>query len=478
MSDPKVRRRKHLAAPALLCAGAVLCCLAYADDTQTATLCAEAKALKDQGALPAAAALYRRALSLDSRCDEAHWGLAWVYARQGQRDEAVDEFLRVVELTQDAARRKEARAALTRLGVRSEETTSPPSPLAPLEVSLASARQLAETGRRFQAVRMARALIARGQEAVAARALLHELRAGRRDVQVCAAADPVFRSEPGWETRLRQRFAAAAGHLARQVPIDLELATVEPWEPDSRPADGLTVIDELRESMAGNGCDVVLGFVAERREGPVSGDRLEIKGYSLGLAPCFTGHAVVSEVIAERDGRLWRIPEANLQENLLHELGHLFGAVHVGGDSVMRAQPAGQPVYEFHALNRQVMEVCRWVDFSENFASLTADELIELADLYGRLAAGPAGDDGARFYRAIALTYLGRRAEAADEYRRVLETSPEDAFTHVNLGSLYEELGDLPAARRHWQMAAALGRPAEAVAQARAALERTAEDRL
>ena len=460
-------------APALLCVGAVVFGCASARAADAEALCRQAKALKDAGQLEAAAAAYREALRLEPQFEEAHWGLAWVYRKQGLRDPAVAEFSKVVELATDPNRAREAREALQRMGAPAPDRPTLGPPPQPTDVSLAAARELIGLNQASDALRVLRALVAQDLDRAEAERLLEEVKRGRRVVRVRAAADPVFRSLPDWEGRLRSRFAAAAAEISRQAPIDFALASVEPWEPSGTTADGMGIVHDLQTGISDDGVDVVIGFTAERREAPAEGERLEVRGYTFGLAPCFTGAAVVSEVVAARDGREWRVPEATLRENLVHELGHLFGAVHVRGDSVMRAQPSGAPVFDFDPLNLQVIEACRWVDFRKHFASLSQNELERLAEAYGELAQGPAADDGVHFYRAVALTFLDRYEEAIAEYKRVLETTWGDPYTHVNVARLYEKTGDLKQARTHWAIAVTLGRPAEVVREAREALERT-----
>jgi len=460
-------------APALLGAGAVLFACASASAADAEALCRQAKALKDEGKLDAAAATYLEAIRLEPQSIEAHWGLAWVYRKQGLRDPAVAEFQKVLELGTDADRAREARDALQRMGAAAPGQP-PVAPPQPTEVSLAAARELIRLNRASEALRILRALAAEDLDRSEAERLMQEVKRGRRLVRVRAGADPVFRSLPAWEERLRGRFAAGAAEISRQVAIDFELVSVEPWEPSGTTADGMSIVEDLQAAVSSDDVDVVVGFAAERRDAPPEGGRLEVRGYTFGLAPCVTGAVVVSEVVASRGGREWRVPEPTLRENLIHELGHLFGAVHVRGDSVMRAQPSPSPVLDFDALNLRVIETCRWVDFRQHFASLSHDECERLADAYAELAQGPAADDGVRFYRAIALTFLDRYKEAVAEYERVLETNRSDAYTHVNLAKLYEKLGDLKRARDHWAVAVGLGRPAAVVREAREALERTA----
>jgi tetratricopeptide (TPR) repeat protein len=459
-------------APALLCAGAVVFACASASAADAETLCRQAKALKDAGKLEAAAAAYREAIGLAPESVEAHWGLAWVYRKQGLRDPAAAEFARVIELATDAALAQEAREALRRMGAAPPGSPPVTPPPAPTQVSLAAARELIGLSRAADALRVLRALVAEGIDRAEAERLIAEVKRGRRLVRVRAAADPVFRSLPAWEERLRARFAAATAELSRQVPIDFELVSVQPWVPSATTADGMDIIEDLQTGVPREDVDVVVGFTAERRNAPPEGERLEVRGYTFGLAPCFTGTVVVSEVVAGREGREWRVPDTTLRENLVHELGHLFGAVHARGDSVMRTQPSGAPVYDFDPLNVRVIQACRWVDFREEFASLSRDELEQLAQAYDDLAQGPAADDGVHFYRAIALTFLERYEEAIAEYNRVLATSRSDAYTHVNLAKLYEARGDMKEARSHWAIAVGLGRPAEVAREAREALDR------
>ncbi|MGQ9732978.1 MAG: hypothetical protein ACUVX8_17105, partial [Candidatus Zipacnadales bacterium] len=346
----------------------------------------------------------------------------------------------------------------------------------PTILSLTLAQELLARGERFAALQVLQELVAEDVERTEAERLLAEIKRGRRDIRVRAVADAVFRSQPEWERRLRDRFEAAAGHLARQVPIDLTLVAVEPWEPQETMGKGLEIIEKLRASVPLEGADVVLAFMAQRREAPSGEARVEIRNYTLGLAPCFTGYALVTEVIASQGEREWRVPEEQLRENLLHELGHLLGAVHVSGHSVMRATPEGPVCYDFDPLNAEVIQACRWVDFKRHFASLSVEELERLVELYDKLAAGPATDDGVHFYRAVALTFLDRYEEALREYERVLSTSWEDAYTHFNKAELHERVGDIVRARAHWKVAASLGGPEEIAQRARAALARTALD--
>jgi len=464
----------------LLCLASVLSAGPPSPAEDVTSLCEQGLALKRAGDPERATAAFEQALALDPDSVKAHWGLAWVLAARGRREEAIREFRLVVHLSPDDDLVAEAAAALRRLSaplptpsVGSPSVGVPlPSPAPP---SLAAATELLAAGQRFAAVSMVRALLAEEPEDDAAQALLTRAKSGRRRVLIRAAAGPVFRSADDWEERLRSRFDAAAKHLARQVEIDLVLLAIDRWDPDHTTADGLDLVTELQDEVPPNDAHAVIGFVADGRPPDTIGDRVEVHGYTLGMAPCFTGYGVVSEVFASDGERQWRVPEAKLRENLLHEVGHLFGAVHVSGDSVMRPDPAGEAVYRFDPLNVEIMRTCRWVDFEGNLASLSAGELTRMADLYAKIAEGPGADDGVHFYRATVLSTppLERYEEAIDEYKQVLAVSSEDPFAHFNIAELYNQVGRLEQARAHWKIAAFIGKPPAVAAQAQAALDRT-----
>ena len=78
-------------------------------------LVAEGMAAKRNGDLDGAAGKFREAIQLDAEHVEAHWGLAWTLVEQTERQEAIEHFRRVVELTEEETRKRQARAAIERL---------------------------------------------------------------------------------------------------------------------------------------------------------------------------------------------------------------------------------------------------------------------------------------------------------------------------------------------------------------------------
>ncbi len=80
-----------------------------------ATLVEEGMEAKKAGDYRKAENKFRDALAADLTSEDAHWGLAWVLAGTGQKDEAISEFEEVISLTIDAERRSESEQAIKRL---------------------------------------------------------------------------------------------------------------------------------------------------------------------------------------------------------------------------------------------------------------------------------------------------------------------------------------------------------------------------
>ena len=80
-----------------------------------ADLVEEAMAEKRAGRMAQAVSKFKKALLEDPDNEDAHWGLAWTLADQQKNSQAIAEFEKVLELTQDPIRESDAEAAIERL---------------------------------------------------------------------------------------------------------------------------------------------------------------------------------------------------------------------------------------------------------------------------------------------------------------------------------------------------------------------------
>jgi tetratricopeptide (TPR) repeat protein len=71
---------------------------------------------KGKSQLDQAETSFQKAVTADPNNVKAHYDLAWTLALEGKKPEAITEFKAVLGLTPDPTQKKEATAALKRLG--------------------------------------------------------------------------------------------------------------------------------------------------------------------------------------------------------------------------------------------------------------------------------------------------------------------------------------------------------------------------
>ncbi|ASV76934.1 hypothetical protein THTE_4333 [Thermogutta terrifontis] len=171
-----------------------------------------------------------------------------------------------------------------------------------------------------------------------------------------------------WEARLRARIAAVNDILGRFCPIQLNVVAAETWRSNDKLAsleDGyqqfVTTVDPLPGTLA-------IGFASQWAS--------QKQAATLGTcAGPFSRHILLRE-----HGPA--ITETERVEMLLHELGHVFGAVHIADtDSLMRPKLENRRARDrqfllgFDPVNTLVMNMVagellqrktRWEDFSEH----------------------------------------------------------------------------------------------------------------
>jgi hypothetical protein len=125
-----------------------------------------------------------------------------------------------------------------------------------------------------------------------------------------------------WEKRLRSRLAAASDIFERHCRVRFHVVAVERWVADRTIHDFTQSIMDFEAKVQPGEARLVLGFTGPYRwapgEGRVGGSRGPLQPYIL-----------IREALV-------KVSEMERLEVLVHELGHYLGAVHAGGDSVMR----------------------------------------------------------------------------------------------------------------------------------------------
>lgn len=301
-----------------------------------------------------------------------------------------------------------------------------------------------------------------------------------RAIPVTVAVDRSCLQEPDWQQQIGRRITLASRQLEQQVGLQLVIVSVVPWQCDSRVDGQLAALQELQAEVPRRQSQLVLGFVQETKPASLEDFRTQFGPQReelelLGLAPNFSGYALIRDVILADDTGEWRIMDEFLTETLIHELGHVFGAVHVvRRDSVMRRGLGEQAAFQFDPVNAAIVRAAKWMDFHRGLSSLSRTELGQMIQGYETLLQGQVADGGADFYLGALAQFTKQDEKAIAAYHRALRWSPRDAYTHYNLGTLYERTGQWPYAVAEWQIVQRLGGPRSLVERAEAALRRVA----
>jgi Flp pilus assembly protein TadD len=315
-----------------------------------------------------------------------------------------------------------------------------------------------------------------------------------RDVRVRIVADEEWRRDPGWESRAGSLLRAASAEFERVSAVRLVPAAFGGWESEDA-VDSMEALADALESRADKeGCDILVALTAQPN-----------------LAGGLFGYSIFKEglvMIRASDDA------AAFAGALKHEIGHLFGAVHVSNPaSVMDVFLQGK---EFDPLNREAIRLLRdrpfnTIDFPipkpvrpraiELYTRICA--VIESADLQRKLDwLGGTGvralldesgrrdtlelddahlllaqilieerryDEAGRAARAalkirpndleaqnilgIVDRKQGRLDEAIAKYRAVLRADPRHPRVQYNLGIAYFRKGDFEAARAAYEQA-------------------------
>jgi len=323
------------------------------------------------------------------------------------------------------------------------------------------------------------------------------VQAESRTIRVKVLGDEDYRRDTKW--------AASADDLLRVVSAEIEQTfgirflpvAHDEWISDDRKKTLEALAEDLDARLDKGDADVVLAITAQKN--PAAG---------------YSGFAQFREgLVLIRDG-----PDRDeLARTLIHEFGHLFGAVHVDDPSSVMGQFI--QTRAFDALNLRAVRLNRDRSFHSVDFPVPKGRRPEAIALYERVCAdilagkpapsggeaargritGLVGENGARdrselddafvllahltleakdYERTlvvcgqalalnpdnletenligIALRRMGRIDEALDKYRSILAQKPGHARVHYNLGIALAKKGDLEAARSSYETALGL----------------------
>ena len=251
-----------------------------------------------------------------------------------------------------------------------------------------------------------------------------------RTVPIVFAVDNTVRSEPAWRGNIERMIREASRYYGSRFGLVFETAEIESWRPRGSSLEDF--LDELRAKIGAIPGKIVVGLTFTR-----PGSR--------------SFHALTSYQDAVMVISMSEVP-SDRTYLFLHELAHVFGAIHLSGETGLMS--LDEPSDDLEPLNVRLIELNRERRFAPHLFPLAPQVFKEATELYRETL--PMAPSEAPLLIAEIAIETGDYAEALANAERLLATDPERAEAY-NLKGI--------ALRR-------MGRPADAVPAYKEALKR------
>ncbi|MBN1689304.1 MAG: tetratricopeptide repeat protein [Candidatus Omnitrophica bacterium] len=245
-----------------------------------------------------------------------------------------------------------------------------------------------------------------------------------REISITAAISPTFKYDPDWQMDVRDRIVFANKIFEPNFGLHFTIRNYIAWDPEDETRETSLLIEELKGIRALKEDEIVIGF--HKMSQPFSKDKV-IDYHTLGTAQSFRGYVVVRDPFQ----RLERIQKDII---MVHEMGHLFGAVHVGDENaIMHATVPVMPEMVFDYDNKEIIGMARLVDFRQGEESLP-DAVIEgMIRIYEKLIRQNPHSD---FYYQ-----LGHFYQLQDQSAKAVSIWEEAVRYHYDNPYIQRELG-------------------------------------
>jgi len=245
-------------------------------------------------------------------------------------------------------------------------------------------------------------------------------------VTVLALADEEFREAPDWREDIQRRIAFVSAQFERSFGIAFDLVATREWDSRDQATSLSELADEADREAPPEVADLVVAFTAQQLTNEDA----------VGLA----GHLGERVIVLDLRRSTWNDDSKHF--TLLHELCHIFGAVHAEAeDTVMRRSVGGPATLVLDDLNEHALAITRNRQFNDGIASLGKPALEKLLAIYRAMAERYPDSPDPRSSAVDILLALGRREEALEEARRAHEGDPSDTGYLLRYAMLLQQAG-------------------------------------
>ncbi len=170
-----------------------------------------------------------------------------------------------------------------------------------------------------------------------------------REIRVGVAVSSNFKTLHNWKGEFERRLAYASKIFNTEFKLKFKPVVYWDWNLNDQEADMDSLMEDLKSRFPLEETDIVIGLT--RLEEIPSAEQMKDL-HVLGRARPFSGYLVMRYPF----NRLYTIQEETV---MVHELAHIFGAVHAGDDTIMSAVVDRQIPTRFDPQNRAIIMLTR-----------------------------------------------------------------------------------------------------------------------
>ncbi|MBI3313989.1 MAG: tetratricopeptide repeat protein [Candidatus Omnitrophica bacterium] len=264
-----------------------------------------------------------------------------------------------------------------------------------------------------------------------------------RELVVGVAVTPSFKADREWKSKFERRLAYASQIFQAEFKIRFRVGYYWDWMVTDDKQDSDYLLADLMNRFPLHNADCVIGL-SQLTQAPHIENMKDLD--VLGRTQPFSGYVVVRYPA----NKLYRIQEETV---LVHELGHLFGAVHTPEPTTIMSPAVFKQVpTAFDKGNRQIISLTRSMNFKNGIQALDEATAQGLLSAYLILMKYEQPYD---FYYALGNVYvkLGQDEEALQALTEARKLSPNNGRIYYDLGLLYWKLGKPDEAIRSLEQA-------------------------
>lgn len=258
-----------------------------------------------------------------------------------------------------------------------------------------------------------------------------------RIVKVRVVADEEFRKRSDWVEEIEESFKRSSAFYEELFGIKFEVKQIGEWVSDNDTKNIQILLRQLSDKIGRDDNDLVVGFTLQTP----NIFKCVFSRAALGVALPFSNYMMVR---AQRN-RGQNYYKTSLV--LTHELGHIFGALHVDDtSSVMNTSLNDNSDFRFDNNNRELIKLTKFVDFDKGVMSIKEDNIDQILGIYKDSLEYDFENASRHLLIGSIYDERGFVDEAISAYKEAVKSDRKSLESLTRLGIAYAEKGLLDEA--------------------------------